>query len=173
MTQDQWEGRPQTAARRRRPRKSFVVFMVAMALCALASWWLLAPPSDDTKPFSDGRLLANKIIELGRAGSGSLAASELAEIVCYAPEGTIYPPARAKLLLPEYSIEYLETIQTDGYWWIIIGKPELKKAWIYAIPQHVLSWSTPETARAVDYTRCASTLQVSFDQAIPAFTPIQ
>jgi hypothetical protein len=146
--------------------------MVAMALCALASWWLLPPHSDDTKPFSDGRLLANKIIELGRGRTDGFAASELAEIVCYAPEGTVYPPARAKLLLPEYSIEYLETIETDGYWWLIIGKPELKKAWIYAIPQHVLSWSIPETARVVDYARCASTLRVSFDQTTPAFIPI-
>jgi hypothetical protein len=94
----------------------------------------------------------------------------LADVVCVAPEGTIHPPTRAQSLVPEYSTAYVESAESDGRWWLIIGESGPKALWVYAIPQTVISWPVPENSRAIDFTKCVTELHIANDRGVPVLT---
>jgi hypothetical protein len=144
-----------------------LVLLLSVVACAVVGWRVLT--HDPTpRPYQDGASLARRLIQTATA-SGDVSAHSLSDVVCVAPEGTISPLTRAESLLPGYDIAFLETSETDGLWWLIVADARLKKAWIYGISQTVIHWAVPETARAVDFSKCMSEIRIALDARLPVF----
>jgi hypothetical protein len=118
------------------------------------------------RPFKSGEELARRVIADARGKDGVVDLSKYAAKTCFVPEGAIYPPSHAARLLPGFEIVFLETTQTDGYWFFLLGSED-QKAWIFAVRQSTLRWKVPESASAIDLARCVSVIHISTKDQVP------
>jgi hypothetical protein len=123
--------------------------------------------ADAARPFKTGEELARVLVSDANLHYGDLDLSKYAHKTCFIPEGAIYPPAYVSRLLPGFEVVFLETTQTDGYWFLVLGS-EKKMAWIFAIRQSALRWRVPESASAAEFARCTSRIRVLITDRTPA-----
>ena len=149
-----------TPAHIRPPARTGALACLCAAISLAFSCLAASSQSRSGRPFNNGSELARLLVKQATEQGGVADLSSFGQKTCVVPEGVIYPPSHAERLLPGLSVDYLETYQTDGHWFFLIGSVDQRKTWIFAIPQGVLRWRTSEDVAVDSLARCISQLRI-------------